>query len=330
MEFNKQIPIGTAEDLTNQQFGQLIVLYRVQNLGTTRGAKWRCQCSCGNETEVLASNLKRGHTLSCGCMQKAKVKESHFIDETGKKYGRLTVLERGEDYISPAGYHSLTWKCKCDCGNIITTHASALRSGKTTSCGCFRLEQVSNRVNEKYIGKSFHHITVLSKMQEPKEAKEESRWKCKCNLCNRELILTTGRLNTQISCGCLQDSYGVSVIKTLLQNNNIVFETEKVFDDCIFEHSGKKARFDFYINNEYIIEFDGQQHFSYSAGWNTKENLLQTQMRDEIKNKWCQEHNIPLIRIPYWAADSLTIEDLLPTSRFLYKNNTGGTLEDEN
>ena len=75
MNIDDKIPVGTAEDLTGKQYGQLTVLYRVKNIGNTRGAKWRCQCSCGNTTDVLAANLKRNHTLSCGCLQKEKASQ---------------------------------------------------------------------------------------------------------------------------------------------------------------------------------------------------------------------------------------------------------------
>lgn len=314
-----KIPVGTAENLTAKEFGKLQVLYRVQNNGKTRGAKWRCQCSCGNIVDVLASNLKKGHTLSCGCLQKKKASEARLIDETNNRYGRLTVISRGADYISPSGSHSVMWKCQCDCGNTTLVHADSLRRGLTTSCGCYRVEQVSNRSDTTYIDKTFHYITVIGRTDKKVHSSGETIWLCKCNLCNKEFLLSTGKLKTQISCGCLQESYGVSIIKLLLQNNNIPFETEKTFDTCIFNSTNKKARFDFFVDNKYIIEFDGEQHFSYSGGWNTREQMLETQKRDEEKNNWCKQNDIPIIRIPYWERDNLSIEDLLPNSRFLVK-----------
>lgn len=79
----------------------------------------------------------------------------------------------------------------------------------------------------------------------------------------------------------------------------------------------EKRSFDFYVNNSYIIEFDGSQHFKYTnIGWDTKEHFERTHKSDLIKNKYCFEHNIPLIRIPYNAK--YTFEDLkLETTRFL-------------
>ena len=320
-----KIPTGTAENLEGKTFGQLTVLYRVKNEGKTRGAKWRCKCTCGNYVDVFASNLKKLHTQSCGCLQKKKTSEARFINETNKTYGRLTVLERDNDYITPSGNRSVMWKCLCECGNTTKVHADSLRRGLTTSCGCFHKEQVANRCNDKYLNKTFHYITVLDKLPEHRKSSNESLWKCKCNLCEKEFILPTGGLKTQISCGCLKDSYGVSVIKALLTNNKFLFETEKIFDTCIFEDSSKKARFDFFVNNSYVIEYDGEQHFSYSGGWNTKEQMLATQKRDEIKNRWCKNNNIPIIRIPYWEINNLTIDDLSLNSRFLLQQE----LEDE-
>ena len=133
-----EIPVKTAEDLTDKIFGNLKVLYRVKNNGKTRGAKWRCQCLCkdNNIVDVLAGNLKNGHTLSCGCLQKQRASETHFKNLKGQKFGLLTVLERDQDYINPNGTHRVQWKCKCECGNIVVINASSLTKGLTKSCGC--------------------------------------------------------------------------------------------------------------------------------------------------------------------------------------------------
>ena len=71
-----------------------------------------------------------------------------------------------------------------------------------------------------------------------------------------------------------------------------------------------------YNNNnkiEYIIEYDGIQHFQ---GKHFKDTLENIHKNDLIKNKYCFEHNIPLIRIPY--DKEYTLNDLkLKTTRFL-------------
>lgn len=56
-------------DLTGQRFGRLTVVNRAGS-GKDRQALWLCQCDCGNNCIVYASNLRKGHTKSCGCLQK--------------------------------------------------------------------------------------------------------------------------------------------------------------------------------------------------------------------------------------------------------------------
>ena len=68
---------------------------------------------------------------------------------------------------------------------------------------------------------------------------------------------------------------------------------------------------DFYIDNKYLLEFDGIQHFFANHGWNSEDHLSKVQERDAIKNQWCKNNNIPLIRINYKQLKELKIEDLL-------------------
>ena len=49
----------------------------------------------------------------------------------------------------------------------------------------------------------------------------------------------------------------VSVLERLLKEHNIAFEREKTFLDCKFQDSLSYARFDFFVDNSYIIEVDG-------------------------------------------------------------------------
>ena len=79
---------------------------------------------------------------------------------------------------------------------------------------------------------------------------------------------------------------------------------------CRFPETGKVARFDFYVENRYLIEFDGEQHINKNNTW-YNETLHK---HDLMKNNYAKCHNIPLIRIPYSKKDSLTLEDLLGDS----------------
>lgn len=77
----------------------------------------------------------------------------NFIDLTNKRFGRLVVINRAEDYISPKGKHFVRWLCKCDCGNTTTVRGDLLKRGKTESCGCLQKEavdRINKEINKKY------------------------------------------------------------------------------------------------------------------------------------------------------------------------------------
>lgn len=63
---------------------------------------------------------------------------SRFIDLTGQRFGRLTVVERAENCVTPCGSQKTKWMCRCDCGNLIEILGDNLRNGRTSSCGCMK------------------------------------------------------------------------------------------------------------------------------------------------------------------------------------------------
>lgn len=71
-----------------------------------------------------------------------------LIDLTGKKFGRLTVIERVEN--GKNGH--ARWNCKCSCGNVKAIKGYHLMSGDTRSCGCYAIERtiIRNATHGKY------------------------------------------------------------------------------------------------------------------------------------------------------------------------------------
>lgn len=140
-------------------------------------------------------------------------------------------------------------------------------------------------------------------------------WHCRCDCGNEKDVLGTNlRQLRSLSCGLHSNiSKGNVKIADLLDEANIEYETEKTFPTC---KDKKELPFDFYVNNEYLIEYDGSQHFDTTSIFDYE----YTHKHDLMKNQWCEEHNIPLIRIPYTRYDNLCLEDLLlETSQFIIK-----------
>jgi hypothetical protein len=99
--------------------------------------------------------------------------------------------------------------------------------------------------------------------------------------------------------GCFKcsKSRGENIICEYLLKHNIVFTTEKTFNGC---HYKRKLKFDFYLPDYNIcVEYDGIQHYKSLKFFGGKKALKLQQIKDDIKNKYCIDNNIKLIRIKY-------------------------------
>lgn len=232
-----------------------------------------------------------------------------IIDITGQRFGMLTVIAPTRDKNG-----RFQWLCKCDCGSETSVLTSNLKQGRTKSCGC--QARLGRKKKIELIGQKIGHLTVI----EPTEQRQGNMvvWKCLCDCGNLKEVkgwyLTRGIVS---SCGCLK-SKGEQKISQILSENNIKYEREKIFDTCL-SPTGAPLHFDFYVENKYLIEYDGEQHFlTQPNSLYSQEHIKKIQLYDKIKNDWCKNNQIPLIRIPYIKFNSLTLDDLL------WKENTNG------
>lgn len=235
---------------------------------------------------------------------------SKCIDLKDQVFGRLTVIEKDRNRKTNSGSY---WICQCDCGNTKSIRSSSLRRGEIQSCGCLRNEKIAEikkiQSENEMLDRRFGKLTVIER-SEQKGAGGELYWICLCDCGNLTEVrghdLKRADGNQTISCGCYHRSIGATNILTCLMENNIEFIEEYVFIDL------PKSRFDFAIieNNQVIrlIEFDGEQHFKNVEHWG---GLELQQQRDGIKNQYALQNNIPLVRIPYWERNNITLEMIL-------------------
>ena len=195
--------MGKLIDLTGQRFGHLTVIERAEDYISPSGIptpKWKCQCDCGNIVDVVSRSLRYGKTKSCGCLQK-EITSSKCLDNLiGRTYGKLTVISRDENK------HGKTyWKCKCECGNIVTVNSYCLKSGQTKSCGCINKELMSKKFLKNLIGQRFGRLVVIERADDyiiPSNKKHTTRWLCQCD-CGTTYVTGSNLKNGKIiSCGC--------------------------------------------------------------------------------------------------------------------------------
>lgn len=107
---------------------------------------------------------------------------------TGMRFGWLTVNE----YVGSDSYGNARWDCTCACGNHTVVTSTALRSGRTRSCGCLR--------GAKYLyeGLRFGSWTVIEE-----KAPKDPKVLCQCDCGTvRKVYLSNLKRGTSTSCGC--------------------------------------------------------------------------------------------------------------------------------
>lgn len=244
----------------------------------------------------------------------------HAKDLRGQTFGGLTPLWRinkvnakGEAY----------WLCRCICGNYTIIIGKNMRQGHSLSCGCRTISHPEKTqklgcapggLYKDLSGQKFNHLLVLEATSQRR--RNEVVWKCRCD-CGEITYVSTDPLKSGRvqSCGCLAISAGENKIAHLLLNAKMDYSKQQTFQSCRSLQTQALLRYDFFVNNNYLIEYDGEQHFKENTFF--RDSLKEIQQRDAIKNQWCKDNNIPLIRIPYTHYDDLCIEDLmLETTKF--------------
>lgn len=244
-----QIPLGRAEDLSNQRYGRLVPKFRVviSSARPQKGTLWLCQCDCGHMIVASTVNLNRGHVKSCGCLR------------------RECELSR----------------LKYKMGDIINGFKFLRRDfSKQTSGGSYY-------------------------------------WVVECPHCNKIYSVSPESIlhrNVQ-SCGCLSISKGESSIAHLLDKDGITYKTQVTFPDLISKRGGR-LKFDFAIYDERdrllsLIEYDGEQHFIPKERFGGGNDFQTLQENDVLKNQYCKDKGLILIRIPYTVKD-ISLNMLLP------------------
>jgi hypothetical protein len=153
------------------------------------------------------------------------------LDLSGEKFGQLVVLGPGETL--PNG--KTTWQCGCKCGHIRDFRTNDLRSGKTTSCGCAKVERMrsvglSRKGKPRHdialdlVGRTFGRLVVLERG--PNNSHNKTTWICRC-VCGAERAFLTALLvsGKTSSCGCRRTDSAVQMGTANLRHGHARHET---------------------------------------------------------------------------------------------------------
>lgn len=223
----------------------------------------------------------------------------------GMKINKWTVLRLEKMVIGKEEKPRLYTICECECGTVKPVLVKNLVNNLSKDCGCGRKKTAGENFSKDLTGQKFGRLTVLEALEERSKTGHKL-YKCLCD-CGNEIVLQTNQLSTHhtSSCGCLLSYYNM-YINQFLTDSKIDFKSEYTVwvGDNYY-------RFDFYLPQyNLFIEYDGEQHYKPVKYYNqsdeeVEKNFKKTQEHDKIKNLYCEENNINLLRIPYWEKENI-------------------------
>lgn len=254
----------------------------------------KCTCDCGNDVFIPSDKLykKDASCMECALKRRAKCFET---DERGMKFGRLTIIDIDRSVRPSVAI------CECECGNVVRINKTDVVNGHTLSCGCLHKERTAESNTKDYSGYvSPYGVEILDKTKK----NEHGTWEynCKCPLCGKIFQSIPCKIieGSVTSCGCKRESSGEQLIAYILDINQIDYEKQKRFLECKNIYT---LPFDFaIIKNGHVfglIEYDGKQHEESVDFFGGQEAFLCRKRNDEIKNDFCKENNIPLLRLTH-------------------------------
>lgn len=224
-----------------------------------------------------------------------------FIDLSNKRYYNFIVIERDFQTQKEKNSKEIFWKCLCDCGKEFSSRGHDIRQQKIKSCGCLKKAN-TRKINFKDLtNQRFGKLTVQYESQ--KRIDKHCVWHCLCDCGNEVEIIGKNLLNgSTSSCGCVKSS-GETKLNEVLKQLNIKFETQKTFENC---QNILPLKFDFYLPEiNTIIECQGKQHYEPVEIFGGKKRFEQQIKCDRIKENWCKDNNIKLIKIPYYEYKNI-------------------------
>lgn len=301
------------------------IFVKAEDLSKSSERKVKVVCdNCGCEYEIAWNHYMEHPTYTyCGKCRNTRRYQNNLSKRQDKLYIKLLKV------CNNRGYALITTKSEiknnttyieyiCPIHGIQKARLNNLINGK----GCpecakdarrkmyqLSADEVEHRISEcggvllnkeEYINQTTSNLRVL------------------CPQCGNEFVASLRNFTQhggQVCDDCnTAESIGEMKIRMYLESNNIHFIQEYWFSDC---RDKNPLPFDFYLpNNNVIIEFDGRQHFEETNHFTYSFDKVKE--HDKIKNKYCYDNGIKLIRISYKQINK--IDEILNKELFLHKD----------
>ena len=249
----------------------------------------------------------------------------------------------GEEYTYIKGYTKMSEKTSIirhnTCGTEFLVAPKMMLGIKQTRCPeCSNKKRGSHLRDDNYLENILSTQVYGKDYEWLEEYNGDNKEKLKIlhKTCNRNYSVRPNGFQQGYQCPHCQkemsESYNSKLIRTILENNNnIDYKTEVTFDNLT---NKRKLKMDFLIENNIILEYDGEQHFRPTF---SMEEFIKGKERDIIKNNWIMNSDYYFVRIPYTLKDinitniineliknnKLSIDTISKYNLYVYDNFTG-------
>ena len=183
--------------------------------------------------------------------------------------------------------HNITWTSYPD--NI-------LRGVGCKECGNEKIRSKNIKSHDNYLEDLYSVNCDIEVIEEYQGANIAILHRCKID--GHEWMARPGNILSGKGCPRCQESHGEREIEQWLFEHNIEYISQKTFSGC---KNKRLLPFDFYLPKyDACIEYDGEQHFRSVDFFGGDDGLERRKHNDEIKNQYCKDNNIHLLRIPYF------------------------------
>ena len=258
-----------------------------------------------NTSNITIKHLKCNNTFESSLVNLRKTRKTCPYCNKGK-FGKIdneiflqrVKLQYGKDFSILSEYKGIHKKVKIQhkCGYIWEITPNNLLNKKRSCPKCKGVLKKDTDIFKKEIyNLEKNNYTLISDYKSCRQ-----KVKILCNKCNNSWNIKPNDFLRGKRCPYCNlhknQSANENLIEEYLIKNNIKYEREKTFNSL---KDKNKLRFDFYLEDyNLVIEYDGEQHFN--AGWyKNEEKVSNTMKHDQMKNSWCKENNIDILRIPY-------------------------------